>query len=104
MDEPNHTRTEEEQVIPECYWWSNIAKVMKKEFQNLVGKLAFTSQCVPPACIDMVQIVAAMRKAHHMNNMEVYKKCIRNFEWFLQKTTRTNRKRLIRSTFLIYKN
>ena len=48
-------------VLQQCATWQSRKEASRKELQSLIGKLAFVSQCIPPARRYMARLLATLR-------------------------------------------
>ena len=78
------------QVLTECAAWMERQTTTRRDTQQLVGKLAFISQCIPPARTYMAHILASLRGMPPTAAVAVNAGLLLDVEWFLKYATRSN--------------
>ena len=72
------------EVLQECTRWRDSTEASKKDLQKLIGKLAFISQCIPPARRFMARLLATLRAAPQAGNMLLDEEYKKDIEWFMR--------------------
>ena len=83
------------EVVRECNAWLNRKQAVKQEIQSLVGKLAFVSQCIPPARRFMARILHTLRQTHGSALCSLDQGFHLDVRWFADYAAEANGRRLL---------
>ena len=83
------------EVLHECTRWHQKTDATRREIQSLVGRLAFVSQCIPPARRYMARLLATLRSAPQTGTVQIDSECQKDIDWFRRYAAVANGRRLI---------
>ena len=85
-----------QETVEECNKWTSKERATKNELQQIMGKLAFISNCVTPGRKFLSRVLSLLRAAPDTGTIKVSTDCKADIRWFAKFAEQTNGQQLVK--------